>query len=116
MQARRALSHGEVHLFLQGVKASRDDVQLKVMLRNEGQEEIKLPSAMKVLVRSSGQPDKLAKATFSAKSVAGGATVGGTIKIPGRSLDPTADVIIPASSLAVLGLSDIHLTVPISQR
>ncbi len=107
---------GKVHLLLQGVKASKDDVQLKVMLRNDSPEEIKLPGSIKALVRSSGQADQLAKASFSAKSLSSGSTVSGTIKIPGRSLDPTADVLIPASSLAVLGLSDIHLTVPISQR
>ncbi len=107
---------GKVHLLLQGVKASKDDVQLKVMLRNDSPEEIKLPGSIKALVRSSGQADQLAKASFTAKSLSSGGTVSGTIKIPGRSLDPTADVIIPASSLAVLGLSDIHLTVPISQR
>lgn len=107
---------GKVHLLLQGVKASKDDVQLKVILRNDSPEEIKLPTSIKAVVRSSGQADQQAKASFTSKSLSPGGTISGTIKIPGRSLDPTADVIIPASSLAVLGLSDIHLTVPISQR
>ena len=107
---------GSVRLLLQGVKAAKDDVQLKVLLRNENGQEIKLPSNMKASVRSASQGERQGKATFSGKSVAPGASIAGTIKIPGNNLDPTADVVIPASSLAIIGLGDLHLTVPISQR
>lgn len=107
---------GSVRLLLQGVKAAKDDVQLKVLLINETGQEIKLPSNLKASVRSSSQGEKQGKASFAGKTVNPGASVSGTIKIAGGNLDPTADVVIPASSLAVVGMGDLHLTVPISQR
>ncbi len=107
---------GSVRLLLQGVKAAKDDVQLKVLLINETGQEIKLPSNLKASVRSSSQGERQGKASFSGKTVNPGASVSGTIKIAGSNLDPTADVVIPASSLAVVGMGDLHLTVPISQR
>ncbi len=111
-----AQANGSVKLLLQGVKAAKDDVQLKVLLRNETAQEIKLPSNMKATVRSASQGERQGKASFAGKTVSPGASVTGTIKIQGSSLDPTADVVIPASSLAILGMGDLHLTVPISQR
>lgn len=107
---------GSVRLLLQGVKAAKDDVQLKVLLRNETGQEIKLPSNLKASVRSASQGERQGKASFAGKTVSPGASVTGTIKIAGSNLDPTADVFIPASSLAIVGMGDLHLTVPISQR
>jgi hypothetical protein len=107
---------GSLRLLLQGVKAAKDDVQLKVLLINETGQEIKLPSNLKASVRSASQGERQGKASFSGKTVNPGASVAGTIKIAGSNLDPTADVVIPASSLAVVGMGDLHLTVPISQR
>ncbi len=107
---------GSVRLLLQGVKAAKDDVQLKVLLINETGQEIKLPSNLKAAVRSASQGERQGKASFSGKTVNPGASLTGTIKIAGSNLDPTADVVIPASSLAVVGMGDLHLTVPISQR
>ncbi|CAN5403523.1 hypothetical protein BH11CYA1_BH11CYA1_04690 [soil metagenome] len=115
-QAISSQSTGTVRLLLQGVKAAKDDVQLKVLLRNETSQEIKIPSNMKASVRSASQGERQGKASFSGKTVSPGASVAGIIKIPGNNLDPTADVVIPASSLAIIGLGDLHLTVPISQR
>ncbi len=107
---------GSVRLLLQGVKAAKDDVQLKVLLRNETGQEIKLPNNIKASVRSASQGEKQGKASFAGKTVSPGASVTGTIRIAGSNLDPTADVFIPASSLAIVGMGDLHLTVPISQR
>lgn len=107
---------GSVRLLLQGVKAAKDDIQLKVLLRNETGKEIKLPSNIKASVRSASQGERQGKASFAGKTVSPGASVTGTIKIAGSNLDPTADVFIPASSLAIVGVGDLHLTVPISQR
>lgn len=107
---------GSVRLLLQGVKAAKDDIQLKVLLRNESGQEIKLPSNLKASVRSASQGERQGKASFASKTVSPGASVTGTIKIAGSNLDPTADVFIPASSLAIVGMGDLHLTVPISQR
>jgi tetratricopeptide (TPR) repeat protein len=110
-----AMASGGVALLLQGVKAAKNDVQLKVVLRNQTQQDIKLPGTMKAMVRNGGQ-EKAAKASFSSKSVSAGGSVNGTITIAGSNLDPTADVVILADSLNVAGMGDLHLTVPISQR
>ena len=107
---------GALKLYLTGVKASKSDVQLQVSLRNDSPVPLKLPSGIKAVVRTGGQPDKDAKVNFESKMVASGSTISGTIKVPGKSLDPTSDVVIPTSILTKGALADIHLSVPISAR
>ncbi|MBS2010199.1 MAG: tetratricopeptide repeat protein [Cyanobacteria bacterium SZAS TMP-1] len=107
---------GALKLYLTGVNASKSDVQLQVSLRNDSPVPLKIPAGIKAIVRTGGQPDKDAKVNFSSKMVGSGSTISGTIKVPGRSLDPTSDVVIPTGSLTKGALADIHLSVPISAR
>jgi len=107
---------GALKLYLTGVKANKSDVQLQVSLRNDSPVPLKIPNGIKAVVRTSGQPDKEAKVSFESKMVASGTTISGTIKVPGKSLDPTSDVVIPTSILTRGALADIHLSVPISAR
>ena len=113
---RSLIPPGALKLYLTGVKASRSDVELRVNLRNDSSVPLKLPAGIKAVVRSSGQPDKQGKITFTSRQVNSGATVAGTIKVPGKNLDPAADVIIPISALTKGGIADIHLSVPISSK
>lgn len=105
-----------LHLYLTGVKTAKDSVQLKVTLRSDLPKEFKIPSSVKAILRTSGQADQSIKANFDSHSVSAGGSVGGTIVVPGKSLDPSADVILPVSALSKGVLPDLHLTVPISQR
>jgi len=107
---------GALKLYLTGVKASKSDVQLQVSLRNDSPVPLKLPAGIKAVVRTGGQPDKDAKVNFESKMVGSGSTISGTIRVPGKSLDPTSDVVIPTSILTKGALADIHLSVPISAR
>jgi hypothetical protein len=115
-QLRSLIPPGALKLYLTGMKASKSEVELLVSLRNDSQIPLKIPGGIKAVVRSSGQPDKQGKVNFSAKVVNSGATVTGNIKVPGKSLDPTADVVIPISALTRGAIADIHLSVPISAR
>lgn len=105
-----------LHLYLTGVKTAKDSVQLKVTLRSDLPNELKLPSSVKAILRTAGQADQSIKANFDSHSLSAGGSVGGTIVVPGKSLDPSADVILPVSALSKGALPDLHLTVPISQR
>jgi len=115
-QLRSLIPPGALKLYLTGVKASKTDVQLQVSLRNDSPVPLKLPGGIKAIVRSNGQPDKQGKVMFDSKTVASGSTITGSIRVPGKSLDPTADVVIPTSDLTKGAIADIHLSVPISAR
>ncbi len=113
---RSLIQPGALKLYLTGVTASKSEVELHVSLRNDSSVPLKIPGGIKAVVRSSGQPDKQAKVSFTSKVVNSGSTIVGTIKVPGKNLDPTADVIIPTSDLTRGAIADIHLSVPISAR
>lgn len=103
-------------LYLAGVKAGKNDVQLKVLLRNDGATAIKLPSSTDGVLRSNGRADQTIKVSFGSRNLSVGGSVSGTITVPGASLDPAADIFIPGQNLANTNLQDLHLTVPISQK
>jgi hypothetical protein len=115
-QLRSLIAPGALKLYLTGVKASKSDVELQVSLRNDSPVPLKIPGGIKAVVRSGGQPDKQGKISFASHQVNSGATVAGTIKVPGKNLDPTADVFIPISDLTKGAIADIHLSVPISSK
>lgn len=103
-------------LYLAGVKAGKNDVQLKVLLRNDGATAIKLPGTTDGVLRSNGKADQAIKVSFGSRNLSVGGSVSGTITVPGASLDPSADIFIPGQNIANANLSDLHLTVPISQK
>ncbi|MBK9202595.1 MAG: tetratricopeptide repeat protein [Candidatus Obscuribacter sp.] len=103
-------------LYLAGVKAGKNDVQLKVLLRNDGATAIKLPGTTDGVLRSNGKADQSIKVSFGSRNLSVGGSVSGTITVPGASLDPSADIFIPGQNIANANLSDLHLTVPISQK
>ena len=103
-------------LYLTGVKAARSEVQLKVTLQNDGQSEIKLPASARATVKNGNKEPQEAKVSFASRKLPVGGSVTGTIKVPGTSLSPAADIYIPAGSWQETKLSDLHLSVPISQK
>lgn len=103
-------------LYLTGVKAGKSDVQLKVVLQNSGTAPLKIPGNLNATVRNTGAKDLVAKVNFGSKTIAPGSSTTGTIKVPGASLSPAADIFIPSANMDIANLPDLHLTVPISQR
>ncbi|MBX9939799.1 MAG: tetratricopeptide repeat protein [Candidatus Obscuribacterales bacterium] len=99
-------------LLLTGVKAGKSEVQLKVTLKNEGNADLKLPSSTTASIREGNNiSTQSAKVNFSSKKIPAGGSITGTIKIPGTSLSPSADIFIPANNLGDNRLSDLHLSV-----
>lgn len=99
-------------LLLTGVKAGKSEVQLKVTLKNEGNADLKLPSSTTASIREGNNiSTQSAKVNFSSKKIPAGGSTTGTIKIPGTSLSPSADIFIPANNLGDTRLSDLHLSV-----
>lgn len=107
-----ALPAGAVKLELEGVNASMTDIKLKVILRNEQNEILTIPSSAQAIVRMTGRPDRKAKVTFPSASIPAHGEVRGIIKVSGHDLNPSADVFIPITTAS--GSNEIHLTVPIS--
>lgn len=107
-----ALPTGAVKLELEGVNASMTDIKLKVILRNQQNESLSIPSSAQAIVRMSGRPDRKAKVSFPSASIPAHGEVRGIIKVSGHDLNPSADVFIPLTTAS--GSNEIHLTVPIS--
>ena len=104
----------DLNLMLTGVKAAKNDVQLKVVLANNGKESVHLPAAIKAMVRGSAG-EQTAKATFASRILAPGDSVTGMIQVPGKSLDPRSDIIVPIAGPSSSGSKTpllVHLSVP----
>ena len=110
-------TQGGVRLELLGVSSTEKITTLNVLLKNDQDSQMKLPSSMRAVVRLIGTPDQVAKVKFDKKSLNANETVKGTITVHAPKLSPAADVLIPN----LLGTSDgskqdLHLTVPISSN
>ncbi|MBI5174970.1 MAG: hypothetical protein HY986_18935 [Candidatus Melainabacteria bacterium] len=116
LQTARPSTPPSARLYLTGVKAARSEVQLKVTLQNDGQSEIKLPASARATVKNGSKEPQEAKVSFASRKLPVGGSVTGTIKVPGTSLSPAADIYIPAGSWQETKLADLHLSVPISQK
>ncbi|HMW90345.1 MAG TPA: hypothetical protein PKE54_10000, partial [Candidatus Obscuribacter sp.] len=116
LQTARPSAPPSARLYLTGVKAARSEVQLKVTLQNDGQSEIKLPASARATVKNGSKEPQEAKVSFASRKLPVGGSVTGTIKVPGTSLSPAADIYIPAGSWQETKLADLHLSVPISQK
>lgn len=112
LQSMQSWPTGVVKLELEGVNASMTDIKLKVVLRNEQNQVLTIPSSAQAVVRMSGRPDRKAKVTFPSDSIPAHGEVRGVIKVSGHDLNPSADVFIPLTTAS--GSNEIHLTVPIS--
>jgi tetratricopeptide (TPR) repeat protein len=105
-----ATSNRQVTLELADVKPTSSGIKVKVLLRNQGRTEVKIPANQKIAVRSAGQSDQLLDVKFDSHAVPAGGTVAGNIKIPGHDIDPKADVFLPNFLGDGTQLSDLHLT------
>lgn len=110
-------SQGGVRLELLGVSSTEKITTLNVLLKNDQNSEMKLPSSMRAVVRLIGTPDQVAKVKFDKKALNANETVKGTITVHAPKLSPAADVLIPNLMSASDGSKqDLHLTVPISSN
>lgn len=101
-----------VRLELEGLKPSGNSVLLKVVLRNDRDTALNLPANRTAIFRSATAPDTPVKLSFPARAVAPHGQLHGTIKVPRKQLDPSADVFIPHLLPAGSGMPDVRLTVP----
>jgi len=106
----RQTSNRQVTLELADVKPSSSGIKVKVLLRNQGRTDVKIPDNQKIAIRSAGHADQLLDVHFDSHSVTAGGSVTGTIKIPGHDIDPRADVFLPNFLGDGTQLSDLHLT------
>ncbi|MCW5824593.1 MAG: tetratricopeptide repeat protein [Cyanobacteria bacterium TGS_CYA1] len=114
---RSPFSQGGVRLELLGVSSTEKTTTLNVLLKNDQNSEMKLPSSMRAVVRLIGTPDQVAKVKFDKKALNANETVKGTITVHAPKLSPAADVLIPNMMSASDGSKqDLHLTVPISSN
>jgi hypothetical protein len=107
-------SNASVVLELQGYNPTPSGIKLKVVIKNSRTKSLPLPDSARAVIHMQGQPDKEARVTFTAKEVAPGGTVQGTIKVAGHDLNPSADLVLPNFLPTAFADRDVHLTVPIS--
>ncbi len=109
-------SLGAVRLELEGVKPSPLDIKLNVVLHNDQQIALSVPSPTTAIINMTGQPQRVVKITFPSKNVPPNGELHGVIKVPGHNLSPTADLYIPDMLPGQGTERELHLTVPISLK
>lgn len=109
-------SSGAVRLELEGVKPSPLDIKLNVVLHNDQQIALSVPSPTTAIINMAGQQQRVVKITFPSKNVPPNGELHGVIKVPGHNLSPSADLYIPDMLPGQGSERDLHLTVPISLK
>ncbi len=99
-----------VKLELAGVKPSAKDIRLQVVLKNNTDSVLPLPSKPIAIFRCATAPDTPVKVSFPLKAVPAHSELHGTIKIPRQQLDPSADVFIPDLLPSGTAYRNVHLT------
>lgn len=103
----------KVHLELLGVKAKSKNINLKVRLRNEQDNDLTIPSNRKAIIRMVGREDQTAKIKFPKRKLQAHSTMEGYITVPGKRLSPAADVFIPELAGVSNAKENVHLTLPV---
>lgn len=106
---------GSVRFELEGVVPSRSQVKLKVVLKNDSDFPMELPSSISAKIHMPGRPPQIAKLEVSGKQIAPHGQLHGIIKVPGGDLNASADVFLPNFLPPSEQFRDVHLTVPISK-
>lgn len=115
MQANASNTKGTVRFELEGVVPSRSQIKLKVVLKNDRDFPMELPSTVSAKIQMPGKPEQFAKVEFTGKQVNAHGEIHGIIKVPGRDLNASADVSLPNFLPPSEHYRDVHLTVPISK-
>ncbi|MBC8000427.1 MAG: hypothetical protein IAF58_20925 [Leptolyngbya sp.] len=110
-----AANAGTVRFELEGVVPSRSQIKLKVVLKNDRDMPLALPSNITASIRMPGRPEQIAKVEFDKKQIDARGEVHGIIRVPGPDLNATADVLLPNFLPPSEQFRDVHLTVPISK-
>ncbi|MBX9688723.1 MAG: tetratricopeptide repeat protein [Candidatus Obscuribacterales bacterium] len=79
---------------LRQIKPTLRDVQLKVVLRNDGDSPVALPDGLQAVIKYNNQTESPMKIAFAGKSVAAHSAVDGVVKVPFDKVDPTADLVL----------------------
>jgi tetratricopeptide (TPR) repeat protein len=114
-----AQENAPMRLLLTGVRASKNEVLLKVVLSNPGSKTITLPAKLKAIVKDKNLTEKLAKTNLSNRKLAAGDSITGTIQVPGKALDPRADIFLDLqadSNHGILNPTAVHLSLPTEQK
>lgn len=115
MAANASNARGSVRFELEGVVPSKSQIKLKVVLKNDRDFPMELPSSISAKIQMPGKPEQIAKVEFSEKKINAHGAIHGTIKVPGRDLNASADVFLPNFLPPSEQYRDVHLTVPISK-
>ncbi len=110
-----ANTKGTVRFELEGVVPSRSQIKLKVVLKNDRDFPMELPSTVSAKIQMPGKPEQYAKVEFTGKQINAHGEIHGIIKVPGRDLNASADVSLPNFLPPSEQYRDVHLTVPISK-
>jgi len=108
-------AHGSVRFELEGIVPSKSQIKLKVVLKNDRDFPMELPPSVSAKIQMPGKPEQIAKVEFSGKQINPHGEIHGTIKVPGKDLNASADVFLPNFLPPSEQYRDVHLTVPISK-
>jgi tetratricopeptide (TPR) repeat protein len=92
------------------------DVELSVVLKNDGDTALLIPRNAHGVIRYNNRQDASVKVVFSSSAVAPHSLTHGTIHVPYSEADPSADLVLPGLLPADSGNPDLHLTTSVALR
>ncbi len=105
-----------VRLELAGAQPKLDGVHLDVILKNDADSPLAMPSRVKAVIKYNNRQSTHVHVAFAGGTVPPHGEIHGTIKVPFDKVDPTADLLIPDLLPEGAGSRDVHLTTSISLR
>ena len=100
-----------VRFELKQIKPTLTNVQLRVVLRNDGDQALNIPENLQAIIRYPDMHESEVKIAFDNKSIPGHGSMDGLVKVPFDKVDPSADLVLRNFSS-----QEIHLITSVVQR
>ncbi len=105
-----------VRLELEGASPRMGSVELSVILRNDGDAPLPIPSRLKAIINYSNRRPAEVKPVFADAAVPAHGAIRGIIRVPFDKVDPSADLVIPGLLPEGYSQRDVHLITSMASR
>jgi tetratricopeptide (TPR) repeat protein len=99
-----------VALQITQVKSTMGGVKVKVVLKNSGTTDIRIPDGQKIAINSTSNGLHMLDVSFGASIIPAGGQVTGTAKLPTKKIDSSTDVFLPSFYNDGTKLTDLHVS------
>ncbi len=111
-----AAGNSPLRFELKEIQPGLTDVRLKVVLKNESGKTVQLPEHLRAVIKYRDSREAEVHVAFTTRSIPGGGSVDGIVKVPLSKVDPSADLILRNVLPSTAGDPDLHLITSLVHR